>query len=304
MSSQGKVVTYWNTQTERIPRQVVLTFWLTVLTIFVCFKMKPYFIENPVVKAFIRAEDHSKTAEAKSKWNLGNLFAGTNEKDAKRESRLTFGNGTARSSVTGAPAPRVLERPLFDGKSVILQVMLLNELDSSSGDTGIEGRITGVLDQDQAGSVDSTAVFNSVIRGTATPNFDTKRYVVQFSEVLTTEGKTLPIAGIAFNPADSSIGIPSEYASGLSSRLLGSALNRVIVAADQVAANRVLDNPSENAVNRELNRVAREGSGEAANGLGDQATKSLRETKSILKVKAGTTFFIKMQAPRQSGRVR
>ncbi len=301
MSSQALATPYWSKQLKKTPRSVVLVLALTVIATLLYFKSKPLFADNPPVKAFVREDGRAKQPDSTSKWDIPQMLAGLGAHATGKVQRATGGASTTSSLSARASVPRVLERPIFDGKNVTLQVRLTTELDSASGDTSVEGRIIGVMDQDQTGSVDTTTVKNAVIRGSATPNFDAKRYMARFSEVLTTEGKAIPVAGIAFNPGDSSLGIPSEYSSGLPSRLVGSALNRVIVAADQVAETHVLDNNSDSAVSRELSRVAGQGSSETANGVGDEATRTLRETKPILKVKAGMIIFVKMQSARASG---
>ena len=300
MSSTAKIEDYWEKQIHKIPRPILFIGIVTGVAIIVFFKALPYFADNPVVHPFVRPSDQKSATDQATGIGLSSYIANAMPAPSGRP-RMSLPLLGSQSAQTRASAPKVLERPLFDGKNVTLQIRISTSLDSSSGDSSIEGQILGVTDAEQSGSVDSASIKNAVIRGTATPNFDSNRYVARFTDILTVDGKSLPIAGVAFNPIDSSIGIPSDYSSGLPSRLLGGAISRVIGAADQVAQSRVIDDASQSAVDRELSMVARQGSTDTANGLGDEASKGLRETKALLKVPAGAIIFVKMQASRSSG---
>lgn len=299
MSAFGKVKTYWDKATDQDRRPKLLVIGVSVFAVVVVFKAKPYLADHPEVKAFVRESGRAKQTDGSSP--LGAFGLLTKDSGSASGRGLLGGGDSARSTLSRASVAKVLERPLFDGKNVTLKVRLQTALDSDSGDAGVEGQILAVLDSEQASSMDAASVKLGVLRGAATPNFETKRYMTQFRELLTADGKTIGLTGVAYTPSDSMPGIPAEYSSGLPSRLIGTALNRVIVAADTVAESHVLDDGSGSAVDRELGRLARQGSSETANGLGDEASKGLRETKATLRVQAGTIIYVKTQVSRGAG---
>lgn len=302
MSASAKSSSFWTGHIK--PSRTRLLLWIatTILGAVVFFKLKPYYVDRPVVNAYIRDDSRTKKAEGGVFGEGLNILSKNIESTTR--SGLRSGTGSGRAGISRASAAKVLERPLFDGKNVTLKVRLTTALDSDSGDPGVEGQILGVVDSEQSSSMDAATVRLATLRGSATPNFETKRYMTQFRELLTSDGKLIQLTGVAYTTSDSMLGIPAEYSSGLPSRLFGTALNRVIVAADTVAESRVLDDGSGSAVDRELGRLARQGSSETANGLGDEASKGLRETKAVLRVQAGQIIFVKTQVSRGMGGVR
>jgi hypothetical protein len=191
------------------------------------------------------------------------------------------------------PAKFLIERPLFDGKSVKLQGVLLQGVSSNQQEPEIEVEI---ISGDRSVPIDDDILRGGKLIGVASPNFDSKRYSLQFSQLVTESGKRYSVAGYAFEDGGSVAGIPADFSSGLTRRLVGAALGRAIQVTEDVIATRALKSAgSESAASGEINRSLFDSGRQAGSSLSQESTKDLTATKPELALKAGTVFWMKLQ---------
>jgi hypothetical protein len=152
-------------------------------------------------------------------------------------------------------------------------------------------------------SFDSSVIEQATLIGTANPNFQLKRLNLSFSELVSKEGKRFSVSGVAIDPETKTLGVKGDFSSGISSRLLGAAIGKAIITADQVATSHVLQNTAndDSVVTRELNREAHNTSVQAAGDISGEATRDLRETRPELSLPAGTQLTIRLKALQNSG---
>lgn len=196
----------------------------------------------------------------------------------------------------GTNRPSVLERPLFDGQTVVLRVRSQNAYSSNDSGQPIEVRILGPLNQ-RDGEIDYSPVINGRLLGTGTPNIQSKRLYIAFSELVSAEGRSYRIEGQAIGSENLTSGIEGDYSSGLPSRLLGIAIDRTIMAADQIGTAYLFSGlgPA-GAGAQELRNTAMQVSQQASQNIAAEATKDLRDTPPEIKLPSGSVFLVRIRA--------
>lgn len=225
--------------------------------------------------------------EAIKKANLKNESASDskNGKSASHPERMSSGGRG------------IIERPLFDGQTVILKAVLLGAVSSLEPESPVEAEVkTAVLEQNSF-EVDTTSVEKARIVGVLASNMNLRRLNFSFNELTTKEGRTYTVQGFAVDPETKALGVAANYSSGLGSRLLGVGLDRAIVATDQIAMAKVIEGINgDSTASKELQRASIETNQQAAMSISSEATKSLRETPAELSLPAGTELIIRIKA--------
>jgi hypothetical protein len=253
-------------------------------------RLRPYFIEKVVVHAFT----HEKGEQGKKSQNK-RVADGENQLDGKKPREA---GGHAQINI---PKDRIIERPLFDGKIVILKAVLLQTLTSKQNDGELEAQL--LRDGDLSSSFDASLLEEATLIGHGNPNFDTKRYELQFGELITKMGRHYTVSAYAIDQS-LLVGIPARYSSGLASRLAGSAINRTVQVGENIATGKLVDSSgSSTAANIEANQAISETGKQGSNELADELTKDLKSTKPELSLPAGTIFSIKLKAQSSGGGV-
>ncbi len=200
---------------------------------------------------------------------------------------------TERSAVGKA----IIERPLFDGLEVILKGVLLGEVSSLAPENPAEIQIVSLVPDEATQNLDPSEVLEAKIKGIISTNMAKKRLNITFAEITTKEGRSFSVTGYAVDPESKTLGLAANYSSGLGSRILGVALDRTIVAADQIAMAKIMDGMSDNSQSaKELQRASIETNQQASMSISAEATKDLRETSAELSLPVGTLILMKVRA--------
>jgi hypothetical protein len=182
-----------------------------------------------------------------------------------------------------------------------LKAVLTQGVSSNQSTPTVQAKLLDAGDLD--GAYELSFLKDAMLSGTANPNFETKRYNFQFSELLTQEGKHYSVAAFAFDETSQMVGAEANYSSGLVPRMAGAILSRGIQLGEDVATARVLTNSgaSNTVASMEMNRAILDTSHQATGDISDEATASLRATKPELSLPAGTVFTIKLKAASNRG---
>ena len=273
---------------------------LAITLIIVFFKLRPYFDDQPMLHVFLNGKDNSQQSKKMTELNnqhlagsLGNpgLFGNLL---GKPRGASGGGSGEAR------PKNFVIERPLFDGSMVTLKAVLTQSISSSQGTPIVEAKL--IDGADLGGSYEVSFLKDATLTGTGSANFETKRYNLQFSELITPEGKHYSIVAFGFDDGAQAVGVAANYSSGLASRMAGAALSRAIRLGEDVGTARVLSNSGagDSVAAMEMNRAVLDTTHQATGDISDEATSGLRSVKPELSLTAGTVFTIKLKANSQS----
>lgn len=302
---KARILNYSWTDKPQLSRDAAFIGILVLLGAVAFFKLKPYFTETPKVVAYNSRDSRS---EKSSKEVMNELRSQTLDGSKAETGGPTslidryLGLSSAPSSPgeraqpTRSTRPRIIERPLFDNLTVTLKGVLVQGYSSAQGDNAVEARVQGLGEENPPG-IEIGPVDGASLVGTAGPNFELKRVNLQFSELITRDGKRFAVSGVVIDPATKTLGVVAHYSSGMTSRLLGVGLGKAIGTTDQLVRSRVLENEDDSdPISRELRRGAVDSGGQAANELGQEATRDLRETKAELSLGAGTPITIKLRA--------
>ncbi len=207
--------------------------------------------------------------------------------------------GMTHVAQTGGNHSSVLERPLFDGQSVIVKVRSLNPFSSNDMSQSVEVQVIESATHNSSETDFSPAIRAKLI-GTALPNFSTKRLYISFTELISVEGRSYTIQGQAVDSENLSTGIDGNYSSGLSTRLFGVAIDRAIMAADQAGTAYLFSAIGPNGTGtQQLRSAAMDAAQQASQNISAETTKRLRETKAEITLPAGSIFFVRLQAKQQ-----
>ena len=211
------------------------------------------------------------------------------------------GGGGSRTAVGGSGGrdtgkhPSVYERPLFDGQTIILRVRSLNKYSSIESGQPIEAQVIGATKNEN--DVDLSPAINGKVIGTGSANLSAKRLNINFTELVSPEGRSYAIQGQAIGSENLTQGIDGDYSSGLSSRLLGIVIDRSITAADQVATAHLFSSVGPNGAGAMgFQTAVMSTNQEASQNISGEATKELRETPARIELESGTTFLIRVRA--------
>ena len=217
--------------------------------------------------------------------------------DGSRSSKASF----SAAAKTDSNRPTVIERPLFDGQYVLLRVRSLNNYSSEAGQP-IEASVVAVTGNSQ-GEIDAGPAMKAKLVGAASPNFSEKRLHITFSELISTDGRTYSVQGQAVSPDTLTSGIEGNYSSGLPARLLGIAIDRTIMAADQIGTAYLFSavGPSGPA-GQELRAAAMETNQQASQNIAAAATQDLRDTPARIDLPVGSQFYVRVRGSQNGAR--
>ncbi|MCM0606264.1 MAG: hypothetical protein KA715_09250 [Xanthomonadaceae bacterium] len=288
----------WTDKPE-VKREMILLACILLVSLVGFFKLKPYFTEqNVVIVQSIQSDSIKPSVEFLQKTSLSKSEAkGFGFDLAKAFSWSSKSSSATRTSNT----PSVIERPLLDGLEVIFEGILLGDISSLAPESPVQIRLNQFVSEDHTAVLDISEIVGGQIRGILSTNINKKRLNFSFSELLNKEGRAYPITGYAIDSDLKTVGIEADYSSGLLTRLLGVALNKGIVAADQIAMSKVMNGLTDNsATSKELQRASIETNQQVSMSLSTEATKDLKETQPELSLKSGASVFVKIRSAKGS----
>jgi len=271
-----------------------------IALILTMFKLAPYFESHPMIRVFSSSSSGDPSEKKLSDQDQKHISETQNGPPAGFLGRSFAAFHTIANPGSGQPVSRpknsVIERPLFDGLMVTLRVVLTQSLSSNQGTPTVEAKL--VDGADLGGSYEASFLKGATLTGTSNPNFETKRYNLQFSELIGVDGKHYSVTAFAFDENAQVVGIQANYSSGLVSRLAGSVLGRVIQIGEDVGTARVLTNSGsgDSVAAMEMNRAFLDTTHEATGNISEEVTSGLRGTRPELSIPAGTVFTIKLKA--------
>ena len=289
----------WTDKTT-IKRHLVFGIIIALLLIVSYHKLKPYFTKQYKIIIVSRLDSNPKMSSKEqsdlARTGLDSMKANHTESPSHRSTSFLHTGGGSR----------VLERPPFDNTTVTLSAVLVNGVTTAqteSGLLGVEARIIDLVpDADHPSDMADISVRGAMLSGEAAPQFQLKKMNLQFTELVTQEGKHFSIAGVGIDPENKGIGISASYSSGMASRLLGVTIEHALQTADHVASTRVLENTNDSdLLHRELTRQSIESTNQPVSEMTQEATKDLRETHAVLSLAAGTPLLVRLKATVHGG---
>lgn len=284
----------WTDKPE-LKREFLLIGSIAIVLIVGFFKFKPYFSEQSKVITAAMQSDLTKPPQG--------FFNKTSlpKKESKGFSFDLFQSfrtsGGSRHVELGRSGPSIVERPLLDGLEVTFEGVLLGDVSTLAPENPVQIQLLRLIPEDHTASLDPTELEGGQIRGTISSNMSKKKLNFSFSELLNKAGRAYSITGYAVVQDTKTVGVDADYSSGLFTRLLGVALNRGIVAADQIAMAKVMDGMADNsATSKEIQRASIETNQQASMSLSTEATKEMRETQAELSLAHGTPIFVKIRS--------
>lgn len=197
--------------------------------------------------------------------------------------------------------PSLLERLLFDGQWVLLKVRALNEYSSNDTAQPIEAQV--ISPAGPSSDIDFTPAAGAKMIGTGSPNLSTKRLYINFNEMVSADGHSYSVQGQAVGSESLATGIEGDYSSGLGSRILGVALDRTIMAADQIGTAYLFSAVGPTGVaGQEFRTAAMQTNQQASANISAETTKGLRETPAEIRLPAGSTFYVRIRATQTGSR--
>ena len=263
---------------------------------FTFIKIRPYFEEKPVYKVFVNGKD-PKTDSKKPPPGNGQVPPGPRLGTAFDNLLAQRLKGLGGASATSSkPKNFVIERPLFDGAMVTLKAVLMESISSNAGSAGIRARL--IDGGDLGGSYEVSFLKDAILSGAGSAYFDSKLYTMQFSSLLTPEGKDYAVTAFAFDEGKQMVGVPANYSSGLPARIAGAVISQAIQVGQDVGTARVLNNTGtgDSVATMEMSQALISTSQQASGDIGTESTSTLRGTKAELSLPAGTIFTVKLKA--------
>jgi hypothetical protein len=271
-------------------KQSILTVLLLIVGGVLVFKFRARQRALSEVHAFTQGKkDHSTTQTAQDISKSGSVAKGAINKTSRYQSRAG-----------GAPSNRnekgIQERPVFDGLTVVLETELQQSLSSSSGDTSLEVSVVAMLPGEGSQAADSS-IQGAKLSGQFQPNFETKRMMIQFRELVTSDGRRYAVSGFALDFDGQSSGVPADYSSGMATRILGATLGTAISTAEIVATSRVIENGAgqDALMSSQLNSAISSSTQGATSTISEEATKGLKSQRAVLSLSAGVHFRVKLR---------
>lgn len=285
----GKLSTFrWTDKSERSKDLIFIAIILAFGVLLVA-KLAPYYQEKSRTVVY----NSIQTVPNTPKDLVEKTEARTNFID---KTRPGVSGGAWASRKNDRKNPSVAERPLFDGQSVILKVRSLNPFSSKEANQILEATVVSPFLRDTDGSIDFSITDGAKLVGTGSANFSTKRLFLTFTEMVSKEGRGYPIQAQAIDRESLASGISGDYSSGLPTRLLGIALDRAIMAADQVGTAYLFSSIGpQGPANQEFKKAAMETNNQASQNLAAEATKDLRETSQEIALPSGSEFYVRVR---------
>lgn len=247
-------------------------------------------------------KDEHKTVVVSSVKTVPTVPKGIVEQFTGLRTKGSSGNEKAKSGKGWSAVPRdhrapsISERPLFDGQSVVLKARLLNPYSSTDESTPVEAMVFGTVPLGSDGDVDFSPAEGARLIGSARANISVKRLMVNFTEMVTRDGRSYAVQGQAIDSTTRSSGIEGDYSSGLPTRLAGIAIERLIMAADQVAMSHLFSATApEGQAAQQFELAARQTNQDAAASVSREATKDLRDTKAEISLDPGFEFRVRLK---------
>jgi hypothetical protein len=287
------------TEKSRLSGHLSLAAAGAVALIFTYFKLRPYLASDNKIHPYQgqdQADHRSSDSEKKAKEIKDSVFS-------KLIPIPHFGipQGTSGAGRQSRGRVQIIERPLFDGLSVTIRAILLRGISSLESSPRIEARYESFVKEDETRDLDDSMVTGARLTGVAIANLDLKRLVLNFGELITHDGRSIPIQGTAIDPETQTQGVKADYASGLATRLFGVAISGVMTAGDQVLMAKVLPDPSTATLTQQATaQASKQLNDQAATDLSLEATKGLRQTKAELSLPAGTEITIRLRVAPQA----
>ncbi len=220
---------------------------------------------------------------------------------SKSQSDRSVHSGSQAPAQTGEKRPSVLERQLFDGQVVTLRVRALNSYSSMNSGQPIEVQIIGPVGKESS-EIDFTPAIGGKLLGIGSANLAIKKLNITFNELVSVDGRSYSIQGQAVESTNLAPGIEGDYSSGLATRLAGIALDRTIVAADQIGTGILFSALGPAGPNgQQLKTAAMETNQQASQNISAEATKSLREAQATIELRSGSVFLVRLRATQQGG---
>lgn len=284
-----------------LSKETLLLVAIALAGIFAYVRIRPLF-ETTIQVVTAPEQSHEASSSTSAAKVLPELLP-AQIRDSSATERRSFGYSAMPATAKQDPTkPSVLERPLFDGLAVNFRAILLHALSSQEPSAPVEARIIESIGEDSSSSADLSSVRGARIVGTFSPNFATKRLNISFAELVSAEGRSYTVAGAAFDPDTRSIGTVANSSSGLPSRLAGIALDRAIVATDQVAMAKLFSLGTDNSsASKELQKAMVDTNQQASMSLSAEATKDLRETQAELSLPAGALLSVRIRSAQPGG---
>ncbi len=221
-------------------------------------------------------------------------FTSSTRPDSARTSQGLGGSSSGRAS---SDRPSIVERPLFDGQSILLKVRSVNPFTSNDTGQPIEVQVVGSGGK-VYGEIDLTPAIGGKLVGAGSPNLSAKRLYISFNELVSADGRSYPVQGQAVGSESLTSGIEGDYSSGLPARLLGITLDRAITAVDQIGTAYLFTSLGpEGPGAQELRTAAMQVNQQASQNISAEATKDLRETPAEISLPAGSVFLVRVRAP-------
>jgi hypothetical protein len=178
----------------------------------------------------------------------------------------------------------------------VLETELQQSLSSSSGDTSLEVSVVAMLPGEGSQAADSS-IQGAKLSGQFQPNFETKRMMIQFRELVTSDGRRYAVSGFALDFDGQSSGVPADYSSGMATRILGATLGTAISTAEIVATSRVIENGAgqDALMSSQLNSAISSSTQGATSTISEEATKGLKSQRAVLSLSAGVHFRVKLR---------
>ncbi len=284
--SQGKLLSFTWTDKTALKKSRLYIAGLALGILFVVIRLKPYFGKQEVTKPYVRDRDAHKaqtaTGDGKSKPDITGRDHGSN---VHSYSTVATNNNH--------PVSHLIERPLFDGLTVKIKAVILQNISSSQNDLTVDSELVGCDDS----GVDLTGLENAHLTGIGRPNLDSKHFEIQFSELITSTGKRYALVGYAIDDHDHALGVPAQYSSNLGSRIAGQTLGRGIQVGEEILTQKAFQSTgTQDQATDTFNRSLSDSSNQATTGLSDELTKDLKNKRPELFLPAGTVFTIKLHA--------
>jgi hypothetical protein len=274
-------------------KQSIVTVLLTVLVAILILRFRSKIRSKSDVHAFtLSKQNHSQGQTSEGIKSSGSVSPGKLTKVAPR-ARGNSNNQNQHGS-------NVQVRPLFDGMTATLMGAISQAISSNSGDSSIVATVVDLLPGDVSSS-DAEGIQGATLRGQFVSNFETKKVQIQFRELVTPDGRTYAVSGVAMDTDGKSIGIPADYSSGIGYRLLGATLGTVINTAEIAATSRVIENEAgqEALMSSQLNQAITTSSQGATTTISEEATRDLKNHKATLSLPAGAQFQVKLRQSAQ-----
>lgn len=275
-------------------RDLAFVIFILVFGMILILKLAPYYKSSEQSIAYNKVQTMPSVPKSlleKITFPLTETFKSRSDRVGHVPSQTTAQNGNQR--------PSVLERLLFDGQMVTFKVRSLNSYASTNSNQPIEVQILNPAGKDES-EIDLTPAMGAKLVGAGSANLSAKRLNISFTELVTADNRSYAVQGLAIGSTDLTPGIEGDYSSGLTSRIAGIALDRTIMAADQVGTAYVLSafGPTGYAA-QNVSAAAMETNQQASSNISAAATQGLRETPAEIDLPAGTVFLARIHATQQ-----